>query len=457
MTQAAGITCTFTVAPTSLFLSGSGGSETVSVTPNNEACPWTASSGIPWLSVTPSSGTGTDNVSVVASANSTGLPREGSVTIAGQTVTVTQSDVAGCGFIVSPSSFVLDSAGGTKSVTITATSSTCEWGLSSDAWITSTAYHGTGSGSLTLTVGTNDTGVARLGALALSGEPIAIRQTATQQVFTDVPPEASFFDAVNLLFANSVTQGCAAGLYCPETPLTRAEMAVFLVRSFYGGDTFDFSPTPYFTDVPADAFGFQFIQKLKELGLTTGCGPTTFCPDTTMTRDTAAVFVIRGRYGATAAVTNPAAPYFTDVPESFWAFAEIQRLKADRITDGCGPSVFCPAGLVTRGDVAVFLMRGLFNKLLPSLMPVVTAVAPSVVTQGQTIDLTVTGQNTSFSQGASIVADIPGVAINSVTVNSPTLLTVSVTVDAAAPQQPQTVRVLTGTEDVVLPFGLSVQ
>jgi hypothetical protein len=76
-------------------------------------------------------------------------------------------------------------------------------------------------------------------------------------------------------------------------------MAVFLVRSRLGigpGDAFSYRSAPYFEDVPATHPFFAYIQKLRELGITTGCGANLYCPDGWTTRGQMAVFLIRGLF-----------------------------------------------------------------------------------------------------------------------------------------------------------------
>ena len=111
--------------------------------------------------------------------------------------------------------------------------------------------------------------------MVVAGQSISIYQAETPQIFTDVPPSAYYFDAANLLSGEKVTAGCGTGLYCPTQNVTRAQMAIFIVRTAMGGgpnaDNFTYSPAPHFTDVPANAFGFQWIQKMYELGITAGC------------------------------------------------------------------------------------------------------------------------------------------------------------------------------------------
>ena len=70
-------------------------------------------------------------------------------------------------------------------------------------------------------------------------------------------------------------------------------MAVFIIRSVLGGDTFTFQAAPLFTDVPTTHVFFKYIQKMKELGSTSGCTTTTYCPEDPVTRGQMAVFLAR--------------------------------------------------------------------------------------------------------------------------------------------------------------------
>ena len=49
--------------------------------------------------------------------------------------------------------------------------------------------------------------------------------------FTDVPTSYWAFQYVEALAASGITGGCGGGLYCPESPVTRAQMAVFLSKA----------------------------------------------------------------------------------------------------------------------------------------------------------------------------------------------------------------------------------
>jgi hypothetical protein len=50
--------------------------------------------------------------------------------------------------------------------------------------------------------------------------------------FTDVPTTYWAAAWIKQLVAEGIATGCVAGSYCPEAPVTRAQMAVFLVRAF---------------------------------------------------------------------------------------------------------------------------------------------------------------------------------------------------------------------------------
>ena len=83
-------TCTYSISPTNASFSASGGTGSVSVT-TQAGCPWTASSGAAWMTITSgSSGTGNGTVNYSISSNTGGSRTSGS-TIAGRVFTVTQS------------------------------------------------------------------------------------------------------------------------------------------------------------------------------------------------------------------------------------------------------------------------------------------------------------------------------------------------------------------------------
>ncbi len=83
--------CSFSLTPSSQTWPSSGGSGVVNVV-TGSACNWATSGGTSWLYVTAnSSGTGPGSVSFQVTANTTASSRSASLTVGGQTFTVTQS------------------------------------------------------------------------------------------------------------------------------------------------------------------------------------------------------------------------------------------------------------------------------------------------------------------------------------------------------------------------------
>jgi hypothetical protein len=86
--------CSFSISPQNQTIANNGGTFPIDITATSENCSWTATSNAPWLSISSgSSGGGNGTVNFSATANTTTSSRTGTLTIAGQTVTVTQPGV----------------------------------------------------------------------------------------------------------------------------------------------------------------------------------------------------------------------------------------------------------------------------------------------------------------------------------------------------------------------------
>jgi hypothetical protein len=147
--------------------------------------------------------------------------------------------------------------------------------------------------------------------------------------------------------------------YCPEQSVTRAQMAIFLERGIRGPAYIPTAATgTVFTDVPSSHWAAAWIEKLAADGITTGCGGGNYCPDNNVTRAQMAIFLLRSKHGA-AYVPPPVGGTtgFADVPINHWAAAWIKQLAAEGITTGCVEGNYCPEDSVTRAQMAVFLVR----------------------------------------------------------------------------------------------------
>jgi CSLREA domain-containing protein len=113
-----------------------------------------------------------------------------------------------------------------------------------------------------------------------------------------------------------------------------------------------------FNDVPPTYWAASWIKQLAIEGITDGCGFGNYCPESPVTRAQMAVFLLRSKHGSSytpPVVGNSTG--FSDVPPNYWAAAWIKQLVAEGITSGCGTGTYCPEAPVTRAQMAVFLVR----------------------------------------------------------------------------------------------------
>lgn len=251
--------------------------------------------------------------------------------------------------------------GGSGSVAATAPAS-CTYPIRSTAsWITiGNGLSGSGNHIATFTVAPNPANTPRTAAVRVGGRIAHVVQAGANLApdFGDVPPQHPFFSFVTLMKARGITQGCSSNppLYCPDEPVTRGQMAAFLIRAIFAGHEFAYERTvPVFTDVPAAHPFFKYIQKLRELNVTLGCTDTEFCPDAHVTRGQMAAFIIRAVHGQTFPFTPQ--PYFTDVPAGHPYFTFVQKMKDFGFTSGCTAAEYCAASSITRAQMAAFIIR----------------------------------------------------------------------------------------------------
>jgi S-layer family protein len=113
-----------------------------------------------------------------------------------------------------------------------------------------------------------------------------------------------------------------------------------------------------FTDVDPTYWAGAWIKQLAADGITGGCGTGIYCPESAVTRAQMAIFLLRSKHGASySPPAVGGSTGFTDVDPSYWAGAWIKQLVAEGITAGCGSGAYCPEAPVTRAQMAVFLVR----------------------------------------------------------------------------------------------------
>jgi hypothetical protein len=358
--------CQFTVAPGSFSASPGGDLLRIEVA-TRASCTWSVATTSSWITlVSPGERTGTGWSQIQIAANPSVIPRSAALTVANQAVVIHQG-AGSCAAVPATRMLTLAPTGGEQTSNV-AVASGCFWVAgSTEPWLTlDSAAMGTGPGVLKFTAAAHTARVARVGAVSLGGQLVQLVQKPADPLvfFDDVVPADPFFDYISLLRDRGIASPCAGANFCPGDVMTRSEMAVFLIRGLMGGDAFSFPSTPFFTDVPPTHPQFKFIQKLRELGITSGCTASTYCPADPVTRGQMAVFVVRSRLGlsSTQIFPFPPVPYFTDVPAAHPQFPFIQKLRELGITSGCTATTYCDGSPTLRGQMAVFVARGLLAK-----------------------------------------------------------------------------------------------
>jgi hypothetical protein len=175
--------------------------------------------------------------------------------------------------------------------------------------------------------------------------------------FDDVPPTHMFYADIESLFHNGVTEGCGEGAYCPAEPVRRDQMAVFLLKAIHGGSYQPTGVCfGVFIDVPCDSPFSPWIERLVLEGLTAGCGKGRYCPESPVRRAQMAVFLLKARNGSVY-VPPRCEGLFSDVPCPGLFADWIEELSRQSITAGCGGGRYCPEGFSTRGQMAAFLTK----------------------------------------------------------------------------------------------------
>ena len=204
------------------------------------------------------------------------------------------------------------------------------------------------------------TGLVLTGTLA-GGCSVGPGQCTTP-LFADVPNGYWAAQHINSIYNNipRITQGCATGplRYCPTTDVSREAMAAFIIRAVEGepSPTLCSGGSP-FTDVPAASPFCPYIKRMQALGITNGCAVGLYCPTQTVNRESMAVFLVRAIEGEPSPTLCSGGSPFTDVSQASPFCPHIKRLQALGVTQGCAAGLYCPAAIVQRDSMAVFLGR----------------------------------------------------------------------------------------------------
>jgi hypothetical protein len=175
--------------------------------------------------------------------------------------------------------------------------------------------------------------------------------------FDDVSENDPFYSSVCTIGRDGITAGCGGGDYCRDAAALRKQMAVFVLKSKEGSAYVPAPATGIFADVPASDPFAPWIEDLYRRGVVAGCGAgPTYCPNQPVLRQQMAVYLLKTLLGSDY-VPPACAGVFLDVPCSNPFAPWIEDLYNRSIAAGCGAGNYCPTSATTRGQMAVFLVK----------------------------------------------------------------------------------------------------
>ncbi len=250
------------------------------------ACSWAPATGLD----NPSSCTPTASPSTTTTYNLTVTAANGCASTNSASTTVTVNITPSLPVISAPISVPVGASGASASVP-NHIGSSWTWTLSGGGVITA------GQGSRQIVFDAASPGTTMLCTVVESAGGCESPEAFTniQVDFLDIAPANPFHDYVVKVARNGVTAGCGCGNYCGQKPVTRAQMAVFLLKSKYGATHIPPACSgSVFGDVPCTGGNFDsWIEELAGLGITGGCGGDNYCPNNPVTRAQMAVFLLK--------------------------------------------------------------------------------------------------------------------------------------------------------------------
>ena len=186
--------------------------------------------------------------------------------------------------------------------------------------------------------------------LAVSSVPMFAPTYAQATTFSDVPQSAYFYDAVHALAEREIVKGYVDHTFKPNVAATRGQIAKILA-GILGLDTNDVVD-PGFTDVlPSDSY-YGAIAALAQAGIISGYEDHTFRTNEPLQRNHLAKILVKAFHlQSPEGATMP----LMDVSKEYKDY--ILPLYTNGITTGRTATQFDGGSYVTRGQLAVFVMR----------------------------------------------------------------------------------------------------
>ena len=183
-------------------------------------------------------------------------------------------------------------------------------------------------------------------------------ETPAAAAFTDVPAGAWFREAVEYVYSHDIFNGTSDDTFSPHGTMTRA-MTVTVLGRVAQVDPANYAGTSAFTDVAAGSWYAPYVAWAVAAGITDGVGQGLFAPNEPVTRVQMAAFLWRffQHIGAQLPedVTDGLPGDYSSIPA--YAREAVAALWRCGIFQGDGDNNFTPSRELTRAEVAMLCMR----------------------------------------------------------------------------------------------------
>ncbi|MBN1267053.1 MAG: hypothetical protein JXA25_16295 [Anaerolineales bacterium] len=144
--------------------------------------------------------------------------------------------------------------------------------------------------------------------------------------------------------------------FCPQAVVTRADFAHFLVLALHGPQVNLPAAANRFTDLPPDHWVSPWVEQLAQDGLQLECSPGLFCPDLPVTRAEMAALLADAFFLPESNNPGPASGLFYDLPANHPLASRVEQMVQLAKTGGCSETEYCPDKEITRAELAFALV-----------------------------------------------------------------------------------------------------
>ncbi|UVI33223.1 S-layer homology domain-containing protein [Paenibacillus spongiae] len=201
------------------------------------------------------------------------------------------------------------------------------------------------------------TTVSAIVSLCLAGSILQPVSAGSASPFNDISGSFAKKEIIRLYEKNIIT-GTTATTFSPTKPISRAEFVTILNRLL--GLQYVNSSLSSFTDVSKNAWYYGWIQAAVQLGLAEGISASKFAPEKQVTRQEAAVLIIRAMKQSAADNTH-AADFVDTSLIAAWAEPSVASAQRLGLVKGDDNGRFHPKAPITRQETAVMIDRVLQN------------------------------------------------------------------------------------------------